>query len=68
MATDAGFREGARSGDPLDVCPGCGESGCIFASDFKMMGRHSIRACAKCGKVFENGKPRGALDVHGAKS
>ena len=58
------WREGpARSGDPLDVCPGCGKSGCVFASDFKLMGKHSIRACASCGKVFDGGKEKGPLVV-----
>jgi hypothetical protein len=53
----------ARSGHPTDVCPECGTPGCIFASDFKKMGPHKIRACAACGKVTDKGGPVSDLDV-----
>jgi len=59
------WREGARSFDPLDECPGCGVKGRVaFASDFKMMGKHSIRASVCCGAVYDNGKLKGPLTVH----
>jgi hypothetical protein len=53
----------ARSGHPSDVCPACSAGGCIFASDFKKLGAHRIRACASYGKVTDNGKPLSDLDV-----
>jgi hypothetical protein len=57
------WREGARSGDPADVCPLCGAPGCIFASDFKKFGRQSVRVCAVCCKVSNKGKEEGTLAV-----
>ncbi len=60
---DAGWREGARSGDPNDECPQCHAPGCIFASDFKKMGRRSVRVCAACCTVSVNGKAEGPLVV-----
>jgi hypothetical protein len=49
------FREGARSNDPLDTCPGCGGR-VIFASDFKKFGKHSVRVCIPCKAVYVNGE------------
>lgn len=63
------WREGARSFDRDDQCPGCGVVGqCAFASDFKLMGKHSIRACSACGAVYDNGKLKGPLTVHERKA
>ena len=59
------WREGARSGDPLDECPGCHAKGCMFASDFKAMGKRSVRVCGICKRVYVNGKDEGPLVVHG---
>lgn len=57
------WREGARSGDAKDVCPACGTPGCIFASDFRAFGRHSVRACTHCASVYDNGKLKDKLVV-----
>jgi len=57
------WREGARSLDPLDICPGCGAPACVFASDFKKFGRQSVRACVACRTVFVNGKKQAQLEV-----
>lgn len=58
------WREGARTGDPKDECPGCTARGVLFASDFKKFGRQSVRVCAKCRRVYVNGKLEGELEVH----
>lgn len=58
------FREGARANDPLDACPGCGKNCCHFASDFKMMGKKSVRACIHCKAVYLNDKKTADLEVH----
>jgi hypothetical protein len=58
---------GQRMGSPRvsTASPGCLRKGrCAFASDFKLMGKHSIRACVACGRVFDNGKEKGPLAVH----
>jgi len=61
MSGDAGWREGARSNCPDDVCPLCGQSCCVFASDFKTFGKQSVRACLNCNSVSVNGKRKGDL-------
>ena len=61
--TDDAFREGARAYDPQDLCPECGRQSVLFASDFKKFGKHKIRACQTCRKVFENGEPVSSLTV-----
>ena len=58
------WRKGARSGDPADVCPGCGATGCIFASDFRKFGEQSVRVCAVCKSVFNHGARQGDLAVY----
>jgi hypothetical protein len=58
------FREGARSGDPADICPGCQAQACHFASDFKMMGKKSVRVCIECKSVFLNGEKTADLEVY----
>lgn len=50
------WREGFRTGDPDDICPGCLNSGCLLAGDFKKFGNQSLRACVHCGGVYLNGK------------
>lgn len=57
------WREGARSGDPLDECPLCHATGCIFASDFSKFGKQKVRACAVCCTVSNKGKAEGPLVV-----
>ena len=57
------WREGARSGDPLDVCPICKATGVIFASDFSKFGRQKVRVCAVCCTVSNKGKAEGVLVV-----
>ena len=57
------WREGARSNDPADPCPECGAP-CMFASDFKKMGKQSVRVCGQCAAVFHNGKRVSALEIH----
>ena len=57
------WRQGARSGDLGDVCPNCGTPGCVFASDFKLMGKHSVRACTHCHGVYDNGTLKDKLLV-----
>ena len=47
------WRAGARAGDPDDICPRCGQPRCFFASDFKKMGKRSVRACGHCQKVYD---------------
>lgn len=61
LHVDAGWREGARSRCPDDVCPACHTPACVFASDFKAMGKKSVRACDRCGSVSVNGKLEGKL-------
>lgn len=58
------WREGARVNDPLDVCPLCGKEACHFASDFKVMGKKSVRVCLHCKAVSVNDKKTGDLEVH----
>jgi hypothetical protein len=58
------FREGARTFDPNDLCPQCGEGCCHFASDFRMMGQKQLRVCTKCHSVSINGKKVGDVEVH----
>ena len=58
------FREGARVHDPFDSCPGCGAQCPHFASDFKAMGKKSIRVCLACKAVFLNEKRVSELEVH----
>lgn len=53
------FREGARHG--IDPCPRCGEP-CLFSSDFKKFGRHSIRVCLPCKSVWHNGRKESDLE------
>lgn len=57
------FREGARSGDPLDACPVCGAP-CMFASDFKKFGKQSVRVCGACAAVYHNGERVSDLVIH----
>ena len=59
------WREGARSGDLGDCCPGCGVAGCLFASDFKKFGKQSVRVCGSCKSVYVNGKREGDLAMRG---
>lgn len=59
------WREGARAFDAADECPKCGPGGIIFASDFKAMGKKSVRACGRCQRVYVNGKDEGPLTVSG---
>lgn len=56
------FREGARIFDPLDLCPK-GHQCCHFASDFRLMGKHSVRVCTHddCRCVYENGEKKAEL-------
>lgn len=59
------YREGARSGDPLDKCPACPDGGrVLFASDFHKMGEHKIRCCANCGKCYDHDHEQGPFTVH----
>ena len=58
------WREGARANDPFDRCPGCQAPGCYFSSDFKKLGRHSLRVCRNCGGVFVDGRREGACTFH----
>lgn len=53
LVVSNGFREGARSGDPLDVCPSCKLGPCLVGIDFKKFGQHQLRVCAnpKCLSV-----------------
>lgn len=60
---DVPYREGARSRDARDACPLCGKAAPIFASHFEKFGKHRVVACEKCGKVSENEKERGVLEV-----
>jgi hypothetical protein len=57
------WREGARSGDPEDKCPGCGRPGPIVVFDFKKMGKHRCVVCTECTFVYVDGKPAQPLIV-----
>ena len=57
------FREGIRSGNPNDECPGCHTRGVILAMDFKKFGRHNIRVCLACHAVFDHGELLGGIEV-----
>lgn len=63
MSGDGGWREGARSNCPDDVCLGCGQARCLFASDFKKFGKQSVRVCTNCTSVYVNGKREGSLTM-----
>ena len=57
------WREGARSFDAGDRCPGC-NGVVMFASDFKKLGKQSIRVCnGPCKAVFHNGEKVSDLAV-----
>ena len=65
MSGDGGWREGARTGCPDDVCPGCAHSPCLFASDFKVaFSKKSVRVCTSCQSVYVNWKREGDLAIY----
>lgn len=49
------WKEGARSGFPDDTCPHCGAPGCVFRSDFRKFGKHSVSVCLACKTVTADG-------------
>jgi hypothetical protein len=55
------FREGARSGDPIDRCSACGQVNLLFSMDFKKFGQHRLRACQHCKAVTVDGEKFGDI-------
>ena len=49
------WHEGARRGDPTDLCPNCGLAG-VLTYDFKKFGRHTVVECPTCRAIFVDGQ------------
>lgn len=54
------WTEGARRGDPLDLCPKCGLAG-VLTYDFKKLGKHRMVDCPTCRAIYVDGEK--AADV-----
>ena len=59
------WREGARRGDPADLCPTCGLAG-VLTYDFSKFGKHRMVECPTCGVIYVDGKRAAVVENGGA--